>query len=48
LQQDYLAAHKAGDFSDRSLWLREFHTDRFLMFLEGRFDPTMDKDQRLT
>ncbi|SIR97038.1 hypothetical protein [Micromonospora avicenniae] len=47
LADQYGRAHERGGYEPRSKELREFHLDRFLMWLEGRYDPATDKGKRL-
>lgn len=47
LAEQYGRAHEQGGYEPRSKELREFHLDRFLMWLEGRYDPATDKGKRL-
>ncbi|MFF3869094.1 hypothetical protein [Micromonospora sp. NPDC001898] len=48
LAEQYGQAHEVGGYEPRSKELREFHLDRFLLWLEGRYDPATDKGKRIT
>lgn len=47
LADEYGQAHEDGGYEPRSKELREFHLNRFLMWLEGRYDPAVDKGRRI-
>lgn len=44
---DYVEGHEQGGYAPGAVAMRRGYTDRFIDFLEGRYDPAVDKGKRI-
>ncbi len=47
LADEYVDRHVVGGYTSGSVAMRRGYTDRFIDFLEGRYDPAVDKGRRI-
>lgn len=47
LMDDYITAHEAGGYTPGAIAMRRGYNDRFMDYLEGRYNPATDKGKRI-
>lgn len=47
LADDYVEGHEQGGYAPGAVAMRRGYTDRFIDYLEGRYDPAADKGKRI-
>ncbi|MEU7978294.1 hypothetical protein AB0B63_07150 [Micromonospora sp. NPDC049081] len=47
LADEYEQGHRDGSYAEKTVESRVGHANRFIDFLEGRYDPAVDKGRRI-